>query len=132
MNSEDKTTMELNELARELYAAKRTEDAAKKQRIQIEERIAALVETPERGSRTVDAGEGMKINVKRDLSYEGDVQALCKALGDLAPVEIIPEELAFSPKKYEALRESNPAAFEAATRHVSTRPRKVSVSLRLA
>ena len=122
----------LGELARDLYAAKRAEDEAKKARIEVEEQIAAQVETPERGSVTVDAGDGLKVTVKRDLSYEADCMALAQALGILAPVEIIPAEQAFSPKLYEKLRKDDPAAFAAASKFVTTKPRKVSVVLKLA
>lgn len=122
----------LGELARDLYAAKRAEAEAKKARIEIEEQIAAQVETPERGSVTVDAGDGLRVTVKRDLSYEADCMALTQELGDLAPVEIIPAEQAFSPKLYEKLRKDDPAAFAAASKYVTTKPRKVSVVLKLA
>lgn len=122
----------LGELARDLYTAKRAEDDAKKARIEIEAQIAAQVETPERGSVTVDAGYGLKVTVKRDLSYEADCMALVQALGERAPVEIIPAEQAFSPSLYEKLRKEDPAAFAKAAAFVTTKPRKVSVVLKMA
>ena len=122
----------LTELARDLYTAKRAEEQAKKARVEVEEQIASQVETPERGSVTVDAGGGLKVTVKRDLTYEADCTALRNALGDFAPVETIPAEDAFSPSLYEKLRKDRPDLFQRASEMVSTKPRKVSVVLRLA
>jgi len=122
----------LNALARDLYAAKNDEATAKARRIAIEVEIADQVVTPENGSKTVDAGEGLKINVKRSLVYDGDVQSLMMELGADAPVELIPEELAFDAKAYEALRVSNPDMFATASKFVTTKPRKVAVLLKLA
>ena len=121
----------LEHLATKLYDAKKAEEAAKRVRIEIESGIAALVDTPENGSKTVEAGS-LKVTVKRALAYEADVQELRKALGDLAPIEVIPEEQAFSPSLYEKLGRENPAAFAKAAAFVTTKPRKVSVVLKLA
>ena len=69
------TDPRLAELVKELYTAKQNEEVAKKARIAVEERIAALVETPENGSRTVDTGV-MKVTVKRENSYKLDDERL--------------------------------------------------------
>ena len=122
----------IGSLAAALYAAKREEDAAKARRIEAEEKIAALVETGDNGSKTVEAGNGLKVTVKRALSYEGDCLALTAALGVLAPVEIIPADRAFSPKLYEKLRKDDPEAFAKAAQFVTTKPRKTAVTLKLA
>jgi len=122
----------LNALARDLYAAKNDEATAKAKRIEIEVEIADQVVTPENGSKTVDAGEGLKVSVKRALAYEGDVEALHRELGEDAPVELIPEEWAFSARKYEKLRAESPALFAHASQFVTTKPRKVAVLLKLA
>ena len=127
----------LNELAKNLFDAKRTEDAAKKARITAEEAIALLVETDDNGSKTVDAGEGLKVTVKRAMAYEADVEAI-RALDipeDLLPVELhpaIPAEYGFDEKGYEWLRKERPDVFAKVAEHVTATPRKVSVSLKLA
>lgn len=122
----------LNELAKELYLAKRAEDKAKAKRIEIEEQIAAQVETSDRGQKTVDAGEGFKITVKRGLSYEADCTLLATLLGPDAPVKEVPAKLAFDATAYEKLRETAPDLFAAAAEHVTTKPSKPSVTIRLA
>jgi hypothetical protein len=127
----------LAELAGALYDAKRTEDEAKRQRIEIEEAIAALVETGENQSKTVDAAPGLKVLVKRAMSYEADVEAIRKLNldADILPLELhppIPAEYGFDEKAYERLREQNPAAWAKVAEHVVAKPRKVSVTLKLA
>ena len=125
--------MNLTELVDKLFIAKRAEDAAKKERISIEDGIAKLVETGDNGSKTVDVGDGVKVTVKRALSYEADVEAIrnLDIDSDLTPVKLIPQEWAFDEKKYEKLRESAPDAWKLISEHVSTHPRKVSVTLKL-
>ena len=127
--------MSLAELAPKLYDAKRREYAAKKERIALEEQIAMLVETGDKGSKTVDAGEGLKVFVKRDLSYKADIDNLCAVAKSLnaqeAPIKVVPETLAFDDKVYEAMRESNPVLFAEFAKHVTVTPKKVSVTLKL-
>lgn len=123
---------DIADLAAALWAAKQSEDTAKAVRIGIEERLAALVETPENGSKTVAAGNGLKVVIKRALSYEADVAAIQGALGGNAPVKLIPAELVFDEKAYESLRATDPANFGIAAKYVTTKPRKVSVTLKLA
>ena len=71
----------IESLANALVIAKGTEDDARSFRISIEERIAALVETPESGQKTVKAG-GLKVTVKRGINYRADVEAISKAFID--------------------------------------------------
>lgn len=126
-------SLELSQLATALYDAKKAEDAAKKIRIAVEDQIALMVETAENGSRTVNAGD-LKVTVKRALSYEADVNAIMKVEGseDDMPLTLVPAEWVFDEKRYEALRQENPALFAALSAHVTTKPRKVSVTLKLA
>ena len=116
-------------LAQELYDARRAEDAATATRISVEERIAALVETGDNGSKTVEAG-ALKVTVKRALSYKADLEALAKIAN--APVKTVPAKSALDEKAYEKLRESNPALFATVAEFVTVTPRKVSVELKLA
>lgn len=122
----------LNELAIELYQAKRSEDEAKKKRIEIEELIAAQVETKDRGQATVDAGEGMKITVKRDLSYDADCALISAILGPDAPVKTVPAKLEFDATAYERLRTNAPDLYDSITKYVTTKPKKPSVTIKLA
>ncbi len=124
--------MSLESLAIELFHAKKAEDAAKKRRIQAEEAIAALVQTGENASKTVEAGD-LKVVVKRKLNYKADVDQIRKlsipAL--LMPVKTIPETVEFDEKAYEQLRENHPETFKAIAQFVETKPAKVSVTLKL-
>jgi hypothetical protein len=126
----------LVELAGALYDAKKGENEFKAVRISLEEQIAELVETKENGSKTVDAGEGLKVTVKRALGYKADMDGLIAAARamdtDVAPIKVVPESLEFDEKVYENLREENPGLFSEFAKHVTVTPKKVSVTLKLA
>ena len=119
----------LAELVKELYTAKQNEEVAKKARIAVEERIAALIETAENGSRTVDTGV-MKVTVKRANSYKIDDERL---FADAFPtlVKLVPEKYEIDVKAYEAEREKDSPLYREACQHVAVTPKKVSVSLKV-
>lgn len=129
--------MTLLQLAQELFATKRAEEEAKKLRIECEEKIAALVETGIDGSKTVDAGEGLKLTVKRGMNYKANVDAI-RALD--IPEEVMPLSMTdpqpagyvFDKKAYEALREQHPDVFAVVAQAVEATPAKVSVTLKMA
>lgn len=124
--------MSLESLAIELFHAKKAEDAAKKLRIQAEEAIAALVQTGDNASKTVEAGD-LKVVVKRKLNYTADLDAI-KSLNIpalLMPVVQVPASVEFDEKAYEQLRENHPETFSAIAKFVTTKPAKVSVTLKL-
>ena len=120
----------LAELVKELYTAKQNEEVAKKARIAVEERIAALVETAENGSRTVDTGV-MKVTVKRANSYKiiGEPQLFAYQFSNL--VKRIPATYEIDVKAYEAEREKDSQTYRAACQHVVVTPKKVSVILKV-
>lgn len=119
----------LAELAKELYTAKRNEEAAKKARVAVEERIAALVETSVNGSRTVDTGV-MKVTVKRANSYKiDDAAAFAAAFPTL--VTEIPAKWEVDAKAYEAELAKDSPLYREASRHVTVTPRKPSVTLKV-
>jgi hypothetical protein len=123
----------MERLAMSLYEAKQTEDAAKKARIAIEEEIAALVVTPENGSKTVPAG-AMKVTVKRSLDYKADVTRIM-GLGideDKLPLKLVPESVELVPKAYEALRSSDPETWAKISQFVVVKPKKTAIELNLA
>ena len=124
----------LEELACELHAAKVAEDKAKAARIALEEKIAALIETPENGSRTVAAGE-IKITVKRGITYSADFNGLFGAGLSASIMERVvtdvPATYDFNAKGFEALRTEDPAAYHEVAKYVSTKPRKVAVTLKI-
>jgi hypothetical protein len=125
--------MTLEELAKELYKAKKQEEEAKELRISIEEAIAEQVATTDRGSKTVVAGD-LKITVKRDISYSADIDAIRNDSSipeKLKPLILKPSSYEFKAANYEALREKNPEVFTRIAAYVTTSPKKVAVSLKL-
>lgn len=127
----------LSTLAKELLAAKRAEDSAKADRIECEEAIAALVETADNGSKTVDCGDGLKVTIKRGIIYKANVEAIRTELSALEiPLPLVfvppaPASYAFDEKAYEALRDSNPDLFGKVAAFVVATPRKIAVTLAL-
>lgn len=118
----------LEQLATELYDAKKAEDAAKEIRIAAEEAVAAMVDTPENGSKTVTAG-ALKVTVKRGFSYKADVQAIL-GLGLADPP--LKTKIELHEKAYETIRDQDAELFNKLSRFVTVTPRKVAVSLNLA
>lgn len=128
---EEKT---LEELAVQLHEAKVAENKAKEIRIEAEEAIAKLIETDADGSKTVDAGEHMKITVKRGLLYKADVDDLRKLWeeqGITVPLKLVPESVKFDEKLYEEMRESVAPGFLQISKLVTVTPAKTSVTLKL-
>jgi hypothetical protein len=126
----------LEVLAGQLAEAKIDESAAKQKRIEIEEKIAEQVETADNGSKTVDAGNGMKVTVKRELGYTADVEAI-RALP--IPEEVMPLKLTdpkpatfvFDKKAYENVVENHPDVAARLADCVTVKPRKVNVTLKI-
>lgn len=133
--------MELTELATRLVEAKKNESNEKKKRIDIEEQIAALVETGPNQSKTVDAGNGLKLTVKRSLSYDVDINSIrAIAIDDdqdfnltipLKLMPAVPSFYVFNPKVYEDLVKESPAAAKLFAPHITTKPKKVSVTVKM-
>jgi len=133
----DELTQELNELACKLAAAKKAETLAKNARIEAEEAIAVLVETEVNGSKTVDAGEGLRLTVKREMGYKVDIDAIREMDldPDDTPLTLSKPKAAtymFDKKKYEAVIVAHPDLAAKLSEHVIATPRKVSVSLKIA
>ena len=128
---------DLNTLAKNLFDARRDEEKAKKARIAAEEAIAALVKTGDNETKTVDAGDGLKVVVKRAMGYKADVDAI-RALNipaevmPILPTAPVPAGYAFDEARYEALREEHPDVFAKLAKCVTATPKKVSVTLKLA
>lgn len=128
--------MTLNELAKQLFQAKRTETAAKEERIAIEEAIAAIVTIDgDRGSRTEDAGDGLKVTVERKWNYKADIagiRALDLPDDAMIPLKHVPASYAFDATAYEKIRQDHPDVASRLAGLVTATPAKVSVSLKLA
>lgn len=126
------------ELAQELIDAKQIENEANIRRVSIEEAIADLVNTPDVGSKTVEAGSRYKVTVKRGIIYKANVAGIRGVVvkeGEKLPVTFVPPSpstYTFDEKAYEELRTSNPALFAVLAEFVESKPRKVSVTVALA
>lgn len=113
-----------------LVYAKRAEDAAKKARIEAEERVIALCPAKEEGSTTVEAG-GYKVTLTGSLSYSLDADGL-EALrnitarwdGNLVPLKT-KTELDATGCKY--LRRERPELWAQLARVVTVKPAKTAV-----
>ncbi len=119
-------------LATLLSKTKEREDAVKRERIAIEEQIAELVETKANGSKTVDAGNGVKVTVKRAVTYKANIEAIreLKIPDELIPLKLVPETYKLDEKKYEQLLAINPTVGARISKFVEVKPRKVAVALK--
>ena len=110
--------------------AKRDEDAAKKRRLEAEERILAMVPAKEEGSQTVEAG-GYKLTTTGKLSYKcDDLDALREITrkwdGNLIPIKTT-SALDETGAKY--LRANRPELWAQLARVVSISPAKTALKV---
>lgn len=113
-----------------LVYAKRAEDAAKKARIEAEERVIALQPAPAEGAMTVTAG-GYKVTLTGSLTYSADdIEALrnitAKWDANLVPLKTS-TVLDATGAKY--LRRERPELWAQLARVVTVKPAKVSVKV---
>jgi len=121
----------MEELAKALFHAKQAEKEAKAKRVELEEKIANQVSTDENGSKTVDVGAGLKVTVKRGLIYSADVDAIREVAGGEELLQTV-TKTTLDPKAYESCREAMPELFKSVSGFVTTKPRKVAVTLKIA
>jgi len=134
--SEENTPHDLPSWTAQLIETKKVEAKAKDERIFIEEEIAKLVEGKVNGSVTVDAGEGFKVTVKRELGYTVNVEGLRgleikEEFLPLKTTEPVPAGYAFDKKRYEAVIEENPGIAAAFAEHITIKPKKTAVSIKV-
>lgn len=124
---------QLIQLACELDHAKRQEELAKFKRVEAENRIAALIETDDVGQKTVTLENGIKITVKRALNYTADTDAIREAFsGQVKPAPMVQKTTwSLDVKGYEWYRRNWPEFFKLIEPHVSVKPAKVAVTLKM-
>jgi len=127
---------ELERLAIELSNAKLAESKAKETRIECEEEICKLVKTADSGSKTVPAGDRMKITVKRGISYKPDMEAMLALKGIKLPTETVPEKVieeheVFDKKIYEKMLADPPMGFAKVLDCITVNMLKPSVTIKL-
>lgn len=120
----------LDELVKSFVLAKKSEDQAKKARVEIEERILALVPAKEEGATTVEAA-GFKVTLTGSLSYSADdLDALREITrkwdGNLIPIKT-KSELDSTGAKY--LRRERPDLWQQIAKVVTVKPAKTSIKV---
>lgn len=123
----------LEALACELANAKTDESKAKSRRVMLEEEIAAMLDSPENGSKTFPAGSGLKITIKRGWLYKADVDAIrdMDIADEVSPIKLVPAQEVFDPKEYERIIKDHPDIAARLAQHVTVTPAKVSVTLKV-
>ena len=128
------TKRSLEDLFGLLQEAKAMEVVAKDERLAIEHEIVAQIEDPPAtGSMTLKGGV-MRCSVKFGLSYKVDVEAMRSLEGEVAehlPLKKTPEKWGLDAKAYEKLRETRPDLFAKVAAHVTTKPSKVGLTLKI-
>ncbi|MFA5767791.1 MAG: hypothetical protein WC919_07785 [Candidatus Paceibacterota bacterium] len=129
----------LSSLARKLAIAKTVEEKAKAGRIELEEKIAKLVDGPERGSRTVTTEDGVKVTVERGFNYKAEIDKIFDLFIQGEPQE--GKIVGFAPVKvkttkeldvngYEYYKDNQPEVFSKIAKFVTATPKKIAVSLK--
>lgn len=133
----------LKTLSVDLAAARKAEAEAKAKRIQVEESIVSLLDPGDRSTITVDPGNGLKLTVKTDLSYNSEIEEIEKIDPGLVKSTTKKE---LDSKAYEELRDQKgryspmggmPAIkaielFGKVSNFVTVSPKKPAVTLKVA
>lgn len=123
----------LDDLVLALIAAKQVEDQATKDRVEIEERIAALHPPKQEGSDTFEAA-GMKVTITGALNYKAadllSIEALAANWSDpsLSPVKV-KRELDKTGCKW--IRAERPGLWKQLATYVTVTPAKTSISIKV-
>jgi len=110
--------------------AKRAEDAAKKARVEIEERILAVAPAKEEGSTTTEAA-GFKVTTTGKLSYKADdldaLREVCRTWdANLVPIKTVH---AIDETGCRFLRANRPELWAQVARVVTVAPAKTAVKV---
>ncbi len=115
----------------ELQATKSHEEVVKRRRISFEEQIAALIEGPESGSKTVTLESGRKITVKRGVNYSADIDRINELeIDDYFPPLQSKTTVVLNIEGYEWYRRNRPAIFALVSQFVETTPKKIAVTIK--
>ena len=125
----------LRQLTSFLTTAKHEEKLARDKRIEIEEKIAALVDGPEAGQRTVDLGDKLRVTVTRGFNYKADLAAIDQLFTDM-PNFNVPAPIKTKTTReldvtgYEWFRKNYESIFSDIAKHVEVKPKKVAVEVK--
>jgi len=123
-------TEALSALASEWREAKKVEDDARKQRVQIESRIIDLIGCKEEGSQTVDAGD-WKIKVTGKINRTLD-QAAWEAIAPSIPEALRPVTYkpALDMKGLRYLKDNEPDTYRRIAEAIVAKPGKPAVEVK--
>lgn len=124
----------LEDLVTELLDAKSKEESAKTYRVRAEEAICERIPSEDGKKQvTVKLDSGGSVTVKRDTNYSADTGAILK-LGLWPEKELAPPietKAALDVTGYHWYEDHHPEVFARLTEHVSTKPAKPSVTVKL-
>jgi hypothetical protein len=124
----------ITSLAGKLAAAKVKEAAATQNRVAIEVKLACLIPCSDEGQRTISLADKRKVTVERGFNYAVDYAELSKLAAfteELPPPIAVKSTRSLSLKGYRWYRENHPKIFSVMAKHVSAKPKKVAVSIKL-
>lgn len=123
--------IELHELAESLVTAKAAEDAARKQRVQIEESICEYMNLPVEGSTHVEDA-GWRITVTAKLTRTLD-EAKLRQVAHQIPDDVGAKVIRWKPdlvlKELRACQEYRPDIYEVLASAITTKPAKPAVKI---
>lgn len=113
-------------------AAKRDEDAAKKRRVEAEERILKLQSAKEEGAITVEAG-GYKLTLTGKLSYSIDDLEALRNITAKWDANLVPIKTTYAADEtgLKYLRRERPELWQQIARVVTIKPAKTSVAVKV-
>lgn len=123
-------TANVDILAKLWAQAKAKEDEAKNERIDIEQKILALIPAKEEGSSTTTTTSGIKITTKGTLKYKADLGKLCELTkawpDDVRPVK---HKVEVDETKLKIIRAESPTLWSELATVVTVEPAKTAVSV---
>jgi hypothetical protein len=121
----------IDQLATEWAIAKEKEDAAKAERIDIEEKILKLHPAKEEGSESFSTPAGAKVVLTGRVTYKVDIDKLIALTGawpdDVRPVKTKVEA---DETRLKAIRNESPKLWSQIAAAVETKPAKTGVSIK--
>lgn len=117
-------------LADKWNAAKQAEEAARDERVAIEEQILALSPAREEGSQTITTPSGIKITTTGKLTYKCDIEQLTALTGSW-PTEARPlkTEIKADETKLKVIRSESPAVWAQIASAVTVTPAKTGIKI---
>ena len=114
----------IDDLLTELAFAKTNLQKAKDEVLKVEEKILNQYQTEDKGTRTIKASNGLRVSITTGFSYK-----LESGFPKEMPTKMKTE---LDAPKYEKIRESDPDLFNKLAEFVTAKPKKPSLSLKVA